>query len=74
MSRYLYKEVEVEVDLDDFSDEELLQELKDRKLFLDEDDEINLLAEQVYWAIRDARLPPDDNLRSLIHLLTGRIV
>jgi hypothetical protein len=76
-----WMEVDVDVELEDFDDDELIDELnlrgysvrdKDDGLPLDLDN-IRELADKVYWQARDhGQLNPD--LRKLISELTGKIL
>lgn len=76
-----WMEVDVDVEMEDFDDDELIDELnlrgysvrdKDDGLPLDLDN-IRELADKVYWQARDhGQLNPD--LRKLISELTGKIL
>jgi len=77
MSRYRY--VETEVSLDEWEDEDLIAELRARRVdttFMGDElwDETIELAGKVYWHIRDGHIDANHNLRVLIANLTGRIL
>lgn len=76
-----WMEVDVDVELDDFDDDELIDELKLRGYSVRHNsegpvldwDNIHELADKVYWQARDhGQLNPD--LRNLISELTGKIL
>lgn len=76
-----WMEVDVDVEMEDFDDDELIDELKLRKYSVYHQDErppldwdsISELADKVYWHARDhGQLNPD--LRKLISELTGKIL
>lgn len=74
------KYVEVEIDLDDFRTDDLIEEVESRGFTVTEDDCVNTtiedvtaVAEQVYWQIRDGA-PASPELRELVIQLTGKIL
>jgi hypothetical protein len=74
----VYKEICVEVDLDDFETDELVEELEARgytctSTMAETSDEIDMLAEKTYWQIRDG-LEVTPEIRAVIASLTGKIL
>ena len=73
-SRTIYTDVEVEIDLDDFSDDELVDELRDRGFSVDEFNETTVkeLIEQVYYLRRQGQ-QWQHLIDQLIYKALGRI-
>lgn len=73
------KYIEVEVDLDDFATDDLIEEVESRGYTVTKDiialeqTDIRNTAEQVYWQIRDSGLASNE-LRELISHITGKIL
>jgi hypothetical protein len=72
-------EVTVDVDLYDFDTEDLVEELESRGYVCErgyrtqEDEPVEVIAEKVYWQIRDG-LEVTPEIRAVIASLTGRIL
>lgn len=75
MSRYttVYKEVEVEVDLDDFSDEDLIEELESRGTSIGETGDSKELLESI-WLKRRLGKDYQQELDQLIYSALGRVL
>lgn len=75
---YAYKEVEVEIDLDDFETDELVEELERRGLGYNtrgvDADEMRQLLEQIWQKRRCGRQDFDNELDQLIWGVLGRVV
>ena len=75
---YAYKEVEVEIDLDDFETDELVEELQRRGLNYNtrgvDADEMRQLLEQIWQKRRCGRQDFDNELDQLIWGVLGRVV
>jgi hypothetical protein len=70
----IYKEVEVDVDLDDFDDDELIEEVERRRLGVDiATDNAKELIEKIYHLRRRGR-DYEQELDQLIYAVTGRAV
>jgi hypothetical protein len=71
----VYKTIDVEVELSDFTDDELLKELRDRNVHVNTNPEEPLfeLVEAV-WAKRRLGLPYENELNQLIFDTIGKIV
>jgi hypothetical protein len=74
---YVYKEVEVEIELEDFSDDELIEELERRGLDYNtqgvDGDEMRLVLEQI-WQKRRCGQDYQKELDRLIWGVLGKIV
>ena len=72
--RTIYTEVEVEVDMDDFSDEDLLEELESRNIQADGWDNPEATEELVYKMYEKVRLNQniDEELREFFWRTIGR--
>lgn len=82
MSRYRTVTVDVDIDLSEFDDDDLIEEVQRRghsvitgsSVWTEEsDDMIRERAEKVYWQIRDGA-EASAELRQLISHITGRIL
>ena len=75
---YAYKEVEVEIDLDDFETDELVEELERRGLDYNtrgvDAEEMRQLLEQIWQKRRCGRQDFDNELDQLIWGVLGRVV
>lgn len=75
---YAYKEVEFEIDLDDFETDELVEELERRGLDYNtrgvDADEMRQLLEQIWQKRRCGRQDFDNELDQLIWGVLGRVV
>lgn len=75
---YAYKEVEVEIDLDDFDTDELVEELERRGLDYNtrgvDADEMRLLLEQIWLKRRTGVADFSQELDKLIYGVLGKIV
>jgi hypothetical protein len=68
----IYKEVEVDVDLDDFDDDDLIEEVERRRLGVDiATDDAKELIEKIYHLRRQGR-DYEPELDQLIYAVTGR--
>ncbi len=79
MSRYttVYKEVEVEVDLDDFDTEDLVQELQDRNYTFDTEDVSASATKELLEAIWQKRRTGKDydfEVDQLIYKVLGKVI
>lgn len=71
----VYKTIDVEVELSDFTDDELLKELKDRNVHIDIDSEaIHFELVEAIWAKKRLGLPYENELNQLIFDTIGKIV
>ena len=69
----IYKEVEVDVDLGDFDDDELIQELEDRGKMVDGGDTSSgTLVKQIYEK-RKLGLDYEQEIKDLIYNVLGKI-
>lgn len=75
---YVYKEVEVEIDLDDFDTDELIEELERRGRDYNtqgvDGDEMRSLLEQIWVKRRNGGADFDRELDALIWGVLGRVV
>lgn len=75
---YVYKEVEVEIDIDDFETDELVEELERRGLDYNtrgvDAEEMRQLLEQIWQKRRCGRQDFDNELDQLIWGVLGRVV
>ena len=75
---YAYKEVEVEIDLDDFETDELVEELQRRGQDYNtkgvDADEMRALLEQIWLKRRTGQQDFDSELDQLIWGVLGRVV
>jgi hypothetical protein len=70
----IYKEVEVDVDLDDFDDDDLIEEVERRRLGVDiATDDAKELVDKIYHLRRLGR-DYEQELDQLIYAVTGRAV
>jgi len=70
----IYKEVEVDVDLDDFDDDDLIEEVERRRLGVDVSPEnAKELVESIYHLRRRGK-DYEQELDQLIYAVTGRVV
>ena len=75
--RSVYREVEVEVNLEDFDDEELIEELERRRSdYNTKDIDADAAREMLekIWQNRRENKPFDSELDSLIYAVLGKIV
>ena len=75
---YVYKEVEVEIDIDDFDTDELIEELERRGVDYNthgvDGDEMRSVLEQIWQKRRCGRQDFDNELDQLIWGVLGRVV
>jgi hypothetical protein len=69
----IYTDVEVEVDLEDFSDEELLDELAERDLIPDSGGNGNELIDKIFHLRRQGK-NFDKELDEYLYIQTGRAI
>jgi signal recognition particle GTPase len=70
----IYKEVEVDVDLDEFDDDELIEEVERRRLGVDvATEDTKELVDKIYHLRRQGR-NYESELDQLIYAVTGRAV
>lgn len=69
----IYKDVEVEIDLSDFSDEELIDELEYRGKYSPTMGDSDELIDKIFHARRQGK-PYDDLLDQYLYIKTGRAV
>lgn len=72
----VYKEVDIDVELDDFSDDDLIEELEARGYAIDgtsTPENNNELLTEIYHRRRQGR-PFDQELDQLIYQILGRVV
>jgi hypothetical protein len=69
----IYKEVEVEFDIDEFTDQELLDELASRDLISSTYGDSGELIDKIYHLRRQGK-PYEQELDEYLYLMTGRAV
>jgi hypothetical protein len=69
----IYKDVEVEFDISDFTDAELLEELAERQLVPDSHGNGNDLIDKIYHLRRQGK-PYERELDEYLYIMTGRAV
>lgn len=73
MSKTVYKEVEIDVELTDFDDNDLLEELEDRGLVVSTHGDTKQLLETI-WLKRRQGQAFDRELDQLIYAALGKVV
>ena len=73
MSKTVYKEVEIDVELDDFDDDDLLEEIESRGLVVSTHGDTRALLETI-WLKRRQGQDFDRELDQLIYASLGKVV
>jgi hypothetical protein len=69
----IYKDIEVEIDLDDFSDKDLIDELESRGTYTPFMGDADVLIDKIFHARRQGK-PYDHLLDQYLYEVTGRVV
>lgn len=69
----IYKEVEIDVELSDFEDDELIQELEDRGVMYEDFGDSKLLLESI-WQKRRIGEDYQRELEKLIYMALGKVI
>lgn len=69
----IYKDIEVEIDLSDFSDDELIDELESRGKYSPSMGDSDELIDKIFHARRQGK-PYDHLLDQYLYIVTGRAV